>query len=331
MNGFFVFITFTKKNMANIVFMGTPEFAVPSLEAIINAGHQVSAVVTPPDRPAGRGRKLKACPVKQFALENKLLVLQPEKLRDENFIKKLQSLQPEIIVVVAFRMLPEVVWAIPPRGTFNLHSSLLPDYRGAAPMNHAIINGEKTTGVTTFFLDKEIDTGKILLREKIPIDDEMNVGELHDKLMVIGAHLVVKTIDAIMQNNFLPIDQSSLTQERMLHPAPKFQKDDLKINWAKPAVKVHDFVRGLSPYPAAFTSLISEKGESFSLKIFKTAIHKNEQLPVGHIKCNGKDSIMAGTADHAIEILELQLAGKRRMKSEDFLRGFVLNNNWKLH
>ena len=159
----------------------------------------------------------------------------------------------------------------------------------------------------------------------------MNVGELHDKLMVIGAHLVVKTIDAIMQNNFLPIDQSSLTQERMLHPAPKFQKDDLKINWAKPAVKVHDFVRGLSPYPAAFTSLISEKGESFSLKIFKTAIHKNEQLPVGHIKCNGKDSIMAGTADHAIEILELQLAGKRRMKSEEFLRGFVLNNNWKLH
>lgn len=314
--------------MQKIVFMGTPEFSVPSLDAIIKAGHEIAAVVTPPDRPAGRGRKLKACPVKEFAIQNNLPVLQPEKLKNPEFLQSLKNIDPDIIVVVAFRMLPEDVWSLPKKGTFNLHSSLLPDYRGAAPMNHAIINGEKKSGVTTFLLDHEIDTGKILFREEVPITNDMNVGDLHDQLMTIGAKLVIKTVDALEKGEVHPIDQNELAKNCNLNPAPKFTKDDLRIDWGKSALQVHNFIRGLSPYPTAFTSLVSPENAPHNIKVYKTTLIADSAIPMGQIDTDGKTYIQIGTAEGTIGIEDLQLAGKKRMNVKDFLRGFEITNRW---
>ena len=316
--------------MQRIVFMGTPEFSVPSLKILLDAGHQILAVVTPPDRPAGRGRKLKACPVKEFAVENDLPVLQPEKLRNPEFIDTLRKLNPDIIVVVAFRMLPEVVWQLPKNGTFNLHSSLLPDYRGAAPMNHAIINGEKESGVTTFLLDHEIDTGKILFKEKVAISDEMNVGELHDILMEKGAELVLKTVNALESGQVVPVDQNTVAEGQKLSPAPKFTKEDLRIDWKKNAVDVHNFVRGLSPYPAAFTNLISPDKDAYILKVYKTTLTEKSSTVPGETDTDGKSYLHIATGDKYISVDSLQLAGKKRMRITDFLRGFSVSNDWKM-
>lgn len=316
--------------MLRIVFMGTPEFSIPSLEALISAGHDIKAVVTPPDRPAGRGRKLKACPVKEYALANGLPVLQPEKLRDPEFVSTIKNIDPDIIVVVAFRMLPEIIWSIPKKGTFNLHSSLLPNYRGAAPMNHAIINGEKESGITTFMLDNKIDTGKILFRKKIDITDDMNVGDLHDKLMMMGADLVLKTVDALEKGKISPISQDDLPEINEIRHAPKFTKEDLRINWTKSAPEIYNFIRGLSPYPTAYTTLESPSGEITNIKVYQTSKHESQSLEPGHINTDGKTYFYVGTAKGTIALESLQIAGKRRMNITDFLRGFEIINNSRL-
>ncbi|PID94549.1 MAG: methionyl-tRNA formyltransferase [Bacteroidetes bacterium] len=317
--------------MQRIVFMGTPEFSVPSLEALIQAGHEIVAVVTPPDKPAGRGQKLRACPVKAYATQRGLTILQPEKLKDPLFIAQIQSLQPDLMVVVAFRMIPEAIWSLPKNGTFNLHSSLLPNYRGAAPMNHAIINGEKKTGVTTFLLNHKIDTGKILFTREIDIPEDMNVGALHDKLMHLGASLVVETAEALEKGTVTPIAQDKLEQESPLHKAPKFTKKDLAINWDRKAHEVYNFIRGLSPYPAAFTHLLSPTGETYLIKIFEASVvteeahkkRKNKQ-----VETDGKSFLHIGTHDGMLKVLSLQQAGKKRMNVEAFLKGFRIHNDW---
>jgi methionyl-tRNA formyltransferase len=301
-----------------IVFMGTPEFAVESLKALIEAGTNIVGVVTTPDKPAGRGRKLTPSPVKKYASEKSLKVLQPEKLKDPEFLRQLESLQADIQVVVAFRMLPEVVWNMPPRGTFNLHASLLPEYRGAAPINWAIINGEEKTGVTTFFLKHEIDTGDIIFQEEIPILPDDNAGSVHDKLMVLGAKLVVKTVNAIANQNISPKPQP----HKQGKPAPKIFKEDCKIDWYRDCETVHNKIRGLSPYPAAWTELSApDEEENKILKIFKTEKSGSSGLNPGDIYCDGKKIILAGTRDGDLKIKELQLAGKRRMTTEEFLKG----------
>jgi methionyl-tRNA formyltransferase len=245
------------KEELRIVFMGTPEFAVESLKILVEGGYNVVGVVTMPDKPAGRGYKVQFSPVKQYALENNLLLLQPEKLKDENFLENLQSLKADLQIVVAFRMLPEIVWNMPPLGTFNLHASLLPQYRGAAPINWAIINGEKETGVTTFFLTHEIDTGKIILQEKIPILPSDNAGTLHDKLMMLGASAVKKTVDLIISDAVQPIDQSELLKNTIeLRSAPKIFRENCEIDVSWDVERAHNFVRGLSPYPGAWMNLV---------------------------------------------------------------------------
>ncbi|NCD40656.1 MAG: methionyl-tRNA formyltransferase [Bacteroidia bacterium] len=316
--------------MARIIFMGTPQFAVPSLEALLAAGHEVVAVVTPPDKPAGRGRKLQPCPVKITAMAHGLTVLQPEKLKDPGFILTLEQLEPEIIVVVAFRMLPEEIWTLPAQGTFNLHSSYLPNYRGAAPMNHAIINGETETGITTFLLDKTIDTGKILLQEKVRIPSEMNVGQLHDLLMNKGAALVLKTIEAIENKTLTPMDQRRCADSHNLKTAPKFTKEDLRINWHLAAQKIHNFIRGLSPYPAAFTTLCAPDGDEFQIKIFTASVKPGKENCPGTLLTNCKNTLEVATGNGIIAIEELQIQGKKRMSVDDFLRGFTLTNDWKM-
>ena len=263
-----------KKEDLRILFMGTPEFAVESLKALVDNNYNVVAVITMPDKPAGRGYKLQASPVKQYALEKGLTVLQPEKLKDESFIAQLEDLRIDLQVVVAFRMLPEVVWSMPSKGTFNLHSSLLPQYRGAAPINWAIINGEKETGVTTFFLSHEIDTGDIIFREKTTISTTDNAETLHDRLMVMGAKLVLKTVDAVIDNSVTSIPQDELKAgELELKPAPKIFKDDCRVNWNKNREEIFNFIRGLSPYPAAWTELHrSDTDEVHRVKLFASIL-----------------------------------------------------------
>lgn len=313
--------------MLRIVFMGTPEFAVPSLKKIVAKGHQVLAVVTPPDKPAGRGRKLTPCAVKTAALSLNLPVLQPEKLRDQEFVKTLSELNPDVMVIVAFRMLPKVVWSIPTKGAFNLHSSLLPDYRGAAPMNHAIINGEKESGVTTFLLDEDIDTGKILFREKVGISDTMNVGELHDLLMEKGAKLVIQTLEALEEGNYKSLPQPT----EILNPktAPKFIKEDLRINWSNSAHETYNFIRGLSPFPTAFSSFVSPEGKHYPIKIFQSQLSDIE-IKEGLIYTDNKKILLIGCGSGTIQINEIQLSGKRKMSIDEFLRGFPLSNNWRV-
>jgi methionyl-tRNA formyltransferase len=313
-----------------IVFMGTPDFAVTSLRHLKEQGHLIAGVITAPDKPAGRGKKLVFSAVKNYALEQGIEpLLQPVNLKDPEFLEKLRSLRADIQVVVAFRMLPEAVWAMPPKGTINLHASLLPDYRGAAPINWALINGEKETGVTTFFIEKEIDTGKIILNDKLPIHPEMTAGEAHDLLMDMGARLLDKTLRAVASGNYKAQPQSEIMQNREWHDAPKIFREDCLINWREPAEKIHNFIRGLSPYPTAFTEITDGK-ETLSLKIFKARV---DRVTVDHnrgISTDGKKSLHLGHGQETLSILELQLAGKKRMSAEEFLRGFQTIRNFRL-
>jgi len=313
-----------------IVFMGTPDFAVASLEAIIKAGHDVVAVVTAPDKPAGRGQKLTVSAVKEYALLHNLYILQPEKLKDENFIQALKQLNADVFVVVAFRMLPEVVWSMPPKGTFNLHASLLPQYRGAAPINRAIMNGEKETGVTTFFIEKDIDTGKILFSEKTPIAENETAGELHDRLMKIGGELVVKSLAAIESGNYKETSQQELLEMgTLLKSAPKIFKDDCRIDWNKNVEEVYNHIRGLSPYPAAFTAFVSPEGELYSVKIYHCLMQaKEHSLNPGTIETDNRSYINIAAKGGLISITELQLSGKKKMSVKDFLLGFKIEGNW---
>lgn len=302
-----------------IIFMGTPDFAVASLRALIESGENVVAVVTAPDKPAGRGQKLQQSAVKQYALSKDLPVLQPEKLRDPAFLEELRSYQADLQVVVAFRMLPEVVWNMPPLGTINVHASLLPQYRGAAPINHAIINGEKESGVTTFLLQHEIDTGHILLSARVDIDEHDTAGLLHDKLMQLGAETLLKTVKGLREGTLTPIPQKDMTNSALYH-APKIFKEDCQIDWHKNSTQVYNHIRGLSPYPAAFTHL-----DDKILKIYEAekqiAAHQNTP---GSYESDGKTFLRFATADGYINVLSLQIEGKKRMTIEEFLRGYRL-------
>ena len=315
-----------QKELLRILFMGTPEFAVESLKALVENGYNVVGVVTMPDKPAGRGYKLQPSPVKQYALQQGLTVLQPEKLKDEGFLNKLKRLNADLQIVVAFRMLPEVVWNMPPEGTFNLHSSLLPQYRGAAPINWAIINGEKETGVTTFFLSHEIDTGKIIFQEKTMIDDRDNAGTLHDRLMIMGAQLVLKTVDTILEGNVQPIPQDELFRDiSELKAAPKIFKEDCQVDWNKSAREIYNFIRGLSPYPAAWTELLSAGDEEklrFKLFAGEPIENTTHGLLPGSISTDNKTYLDVAVKDGFLRVTELQLTGKRRMNTIDFLNGY---------
>ncbi len=303
--------------------MGTPDFAVAPLQALLNAGINVVGVVTNPDKPAGRGRKIQESAVKKFAESKGLNILQPEKFRDEQFLDELRALNADLQVVVAFKMLPKVVWNMPQFGTLNLHASLLPQYRGAAPINWAIINGDKETGVSTFLLQHEIDTGNIIYQEKIAIKGTDNVEVIHDKLMEVGAELVVKTVRAIESGDYPQIEQDSVAVEE-LKPAPKIFKDDCKINWEKEIDTIYNHIRGLSPYPAAWSELIPiADGKTVGVKIFDTTKEYTvHQLPIGTIKTDKKTYLKVAVLDGFIAINTLQQAGKKRMAIADFLRGF---------
>lgn len=303
--------------------MGTPVFAVASLQALVKHGYDVCAVVTAPDRPAGRGRKLKSSEVKEFALVEGIPVLQPENLKDPAFIESLAEYQASLFVVVAFRMLPEEVWAMPPLGTFNLHASLLPQYRGAAPINRTIMNGESLGGATTFFLRHKIDTGNIIFREETKIGPNETAGDYHDRLMVVGAQLVVKTVEAIKHGNTETIDQDDLLDKgEVLKLAPKIFKKDCLIDWSKTSSHIFNQIRGLSPYPGAYSSLPLKDESSMQIKIFKSAILKcNCTAEPGTVMSDGKTYLNICCADACISLLELQQAGKKRMKVSDFLAG----------
>ena len=332
MPGFFYFYALMKRDEFRILFMGTPEFAVDSLKAIIDAGYQVIAVVTAPDKPAGRGKKITQSAVKKYALEKGLKVLQPVKLKEENFIKELKTLQPQLGVVVAFRMLPEIVWNLPPNGTINLHASLLPQYRGAAPINHAIMNGEKETGLTTFFLDKAIDTGKIILQKRLSIGDNVYLDSLHDRMKTAGAELLVETIDLIRQGKAMETPQKALTtNNKALQPAPKIFKDDCLIPWEKPLHTVYNHIRALSPFPAPFTYLISPEGEKIMVKIYRVTPEKSgHTLQAGTPVTDGKKLLKVAVQDGFIRIFELQAAGRKRMPIDAFLRGFSIGDGYMM-
>jgi len=313
--------------------MGTPEFAVAPLKAILDAGFDVAAVVTAPDKPAGRGRNLRQSAVKEFAVANKLPVLQPLFLKDPVFIEELRSFHANLHVVVAFRMLPEVVWGMPALGTFNLHASLLPQYRGAAPINWAIINGETKTGLTTFFLTHEIDTGNILFQEEMRVEPEDTAGSLHDRLSSAGSLLVLKTLESIGANAYVLQKQADMIQPGAeLKPAPKIFKSDCILDWNQPALAIHNRVRGLSPVPGAVTTLVSPVGTAYSLKIFRTSIEKNEEKsPVCRdISTDRKNNMSVQCRDDKIMIHDLQLEGKKRLSVSEFLRGFPMEGSWKM-
>ncbi len=309
-----------KKDL-RIVFMGTPDFAVETLKSLLDHDFNVVGVITAPDKPAGRGRKLRQSAVKEFAVANGLTVLQPVKFKNEEFLTELKNLNANLQVVVAFRMLPEVVWNMPEYGTFNLHASLLPQYRGAAPINWAIINGEKQTGITTFFIEKEIDTGNIIDQVTIDIEPNESAGTLHDKLMIKGAELVANTVKKIEEGNVTTIDQEDLfktTDE--LKPAPKIFKEDCEINFDDNINNIYNKIRGLSPYPCAWIKLTRENGEETNMKVYEaTIIDENSNTTA--IKTDGKDYIHIETKTGTLALLDIQLAGKKRMKTADFLRG----------
>lgn len=317
-----------------IIYFGTPEFAASQLEAILAAGYEVSAVVTTPDKPAGRGKQMRASEVKECALRNGLPVLQPEKLKDDGFVEQLRTFNADLFVVVAFRMLPEVVWNMPPKGTINLHASLLPQYRGAAPINHAIMNGETETGLTTFFLDKEIDTGAMIMKEKVAIGEKMNAGELHDTLMKLGNKVIVETIKMIEEGRVNALSQKAVIEQENieLKPAPKIFKEDCYIDWSRPAKDIYNFVRGLSPYPAAHAKIQNPNGEILDLKIFETEIASKsaENSEPYMLKTDGKTFLEVVLSDFCIRIIEIQQAGKRQMPIAEFLRGTRILEDWKL-
>lgn len=313
-----------EKKDLRIVYMGTPEFAVESLKRLVEGGYQVVGVITMPDKPMGRhGSVLQASPVKQYAVSQGLKVLQPEKLKNEEFLEELRALKADLQIVVAFRMLPEVVWNMPRLGTFNLHASLLPQYRGAAPINWAVINGETETGITTFFLKHEIDTGEIIDQVRIPIADTDNVEVVYDKLMKLGGDLVVKTVDAILEGKVKTTPQEQLAKAEELRPAPKIFKETCRIDWTAGVKKVYDFVRGLSPYPAAWTDLHQGEASPVSLKIFETEkLFTPHTLKPGTVVTDKKTYFHIASTDGFLRVLSLQLAGKKRMDVTDFLRGY---------
>ena len=322
-----------KKEDLRIVYMGTPDFAVESLRCLVEGGYNVVGVITMPDKPMGRlGSVLQPSPVKTYAIEHDLKVLQPVKLKDEAFIEELRSLQADLQIVVAFRMLPEVVWSMPRLGTFNLHASLLPQYRGAAPLNWAIINGETETGITTFFLKHEIDTGKVIQQVRIPIEDTDNVGIIHDKLMILGGKLVTETVDNILADNIHPVEQSVLAGSvGELKPAPKIFRETCRIDWQQKNTKqIYDFIRGLSPYPAAWTELHAND-KTYEVKIYDaTKEMSNHAGNIGDLVTDGKTYLKVQTSDGYISIQNLQLSGKKRMAISDFLRGFKCENGMRM-
>ena len=294
-----------KKEDLRIVYMGTPDFAVEALRQLVEGGYNVVGVITMPDKPAGRGHKIQYSPVKQYALEQNLPLLQPEKLKDEAFVQALREWKADLQIVVAFRMLPEVVWNMPRLGTFNLHASLLPQYRGAAPINWAVINGDTETG---------------------------NVEVVHDKLMVLGGKLVLETVDAILNDTVKPIAQEDMAVVGELRPAPKIFKETCRIDWNSPVKKVYDFIRGLSPYPAAWSELVSPEGEAVVMKIFESEkIYEAHQLAVGTVVTDGKKYIKVAVPDGFVSVLSLQLPGKKRLKTDELLRGFRLSDGYKMN
>lgn len=309
-----------------VVFMGTPDFAVSSLNAICQAGYNVVGVVTVPDRQTGRGLKVTYSPVKQYALDHQLPLLQPEKLRDEQFQATLRSWDADIFVVVAFRMLPQSVWAMPSMGTYNLHASLLPQYRGAAPINWAIINGEQETGVTTFMLNERIDEGGILLQRTTPITPDDNAETLHDRLASMGSQLVVETLRGLQQGTLHPKPQPIVTE---LNLAPKIFKPDCAINWNQQGRRVVDFIRGLSPYPAATMLMEDDKGQEHSFKVFQASFQSDANSAVGQLVTEKKSVLKIGVKDGFLHVLSLQLSGKKRITAEEFLRGHDVKN-WRI-
>lgn len=311
-----------KKEDLKIVFLGTPDFAVESLRRMVDEGCNVVGVVTMPDKPAGRGKQLRASAVKEFAVSRGLRVLQPANLKDPAFVEELRGLGADLFVVIAFRMLPEVVWQMPRLGTFNLHASLLPRYRGAAPINWAVINGDTRTGVTTFFLKHDIDTGDIIDREAIEIGPDDNAGAVHDRLMMLGADLVMRTIDGIVEGSHKPMPQADFTDVEPA-PAPKIFKDTCRIDWSRPAREIHNLVRGLSPYPTAWSELEADGAQHGTMKIFGTAVgDKASSQEPGTVTISAdRRRMMVATGDFDLELLSVQVPGKRRMGIEEFLRG----------
>ena len=313
-----------------IAYFGTPEFAASQLEAILKAGYEVAVVVTMPDKPAGRGRKIQFSDVKKTALEHGLPLLQPEKLKDPAFLEQLASYQANLFIVVAFRMLPAVVWQMPELGTFNLHASLLPQYRGAAPINFAIINGETETGLTTFFLNEEIDKGAVIMREKVGIRPDETAGELHDELMLLGNKVVVETIQKIETGHVQALPQEELSENQPLKPAPKISKEFCNVDWSRDCQSVYNHIRGLSPYPAAHTQLLSENGEAIDLKIYACEIEScTPSVAPGSVVTDNKKYLKIALSDGFIHLTQVQQAGKKAMPIDDFLRGTQLNGAWK--
>lgn len=328
-----------QKEDLRIVYMGTPDFAVPTLKRLIEEGYNVVGVITMPDKPVGRHQsQLQASPVKQYALEHGIRVLQPERLKDEAFLEELRRLRADLQVVVAFRMLPEVVWAMPRLGTFNLHAALLPQYRGAAPINWAIINGDTETGITTFFLNHEIDTGEVIQQERIPIGPDDTAEDIHDRLMLLGADLVAETVDNILHGKVSPIPQSQMADSDGLRPAPKLFRETCQIRWREHTLDTaHNFVRGLSPYPGAWTSLLLPDGKETTMKVLRSTKTASASVAAGaqeehvgtgkaeglalYASTDGEPAICIDLPGGTLRITELQLAGKKRMTAADFLRG----------
>ena len=321
------------KDDLKIVFMGTPDFAVESLRTLVEGGYNIAGVITMPDKPMGRhGSVLQQSAVKQYALSQGLPVLQPEKLKEESFINELRALNADLQIVVAFRMLPEIVWDMPRLGTFNLHASLLPQYRGAAPINWAIINGDKEIGVTTFFLTHEIDTGRIIRQERLSINETDDAEMVHDALMVTGARLVTETVDLLIANNgnIETIPQEDFYEKtENLRPAPKIFKETCRIDWRQPVASVYNFIRGLSPYPTAWTELVNPEGVTTPLKIYQSEkVNETHAFAPGAIRTDGKNVLNIAVNDGFIRILSLQLSGKKRMSVKDFLNGMKINDDW---
>lgn len=305
--------------------MGTPDFAVEALRCLVEGGYNVAGVITMPDKPAGRGHKIQFSPVKQYALDHHLPLLQPEKLKDETFIQALRDWKADLQIVVAFRMLPEIVWNMPRLGTFNLHASLLPQYRGAAPINWAVINGDTETGITTFFLKHEIDTGEVIQQVRVPVADTDNVEVVHDKLMLLGGRLVVETVDAILAGTVKPIPQEEMAVVGEIRPAPKIFKDTCHINWNQSVKQIYNFIRGLSPYPSAWSRLSHSEVEPVIVKIFEAEkIVEPHQLLPGTILTDGKNYLKVAATDGFVNVLSLQLPGKKRLATGELLRGYHL-------
>ncbi len=319
------------KRELRIAFMGTPGFAVPALRKLVESNYRLCAVVTSPDRPAGRGRKMKQSPIKEYAIKEGLTVLQPTKLKDPEVEEKLKKLRINLIVVVAFRMLPKSIWKLPEYGTINLHASLLPQYRGAAPINWAIIRGEKKTGLTTFFIDERIDTGRIILQEEVNILETDHAGELHDRLMIKGAGLVLETVKLIEEGAVESLEQSELVKaDTKIKSAPKLFSEDLEIDWNRPVQEVYDFIRGLSPYPGARSRMIPEEGDPVEIKILSGSKEVDPGANSEELKSDNKNFLKVGCHDGWYHIKRLQVAGRKVLDTDDFLRGFTFSGNWKM-